>query len=106
MQGLKTHNQNPESSHTRIRLLEPELLAAKLHGRYEKPDYQALRYHSAPKKKPQVGSLDDIDPQMREAWEKLGIPIGEQVRGPPHNWMSATCLAEHTGLTSDACCHK
>jgi Fe-S cluster assembly protein SufB len=47
--------------------------------RYQKPDYQALRYHSAPKKKKTVGSLDEIDPEMRAAWDKLGIPIGEQV---------------------------
>jgi hypothetical protein len=52
--------------------------------RYQKPDYQALRYHSAPKKKKTVGSLDEIDPEMRAAWDKLGIPIGEQVLVPAH----------------------
>lgn len=52
--------------------------------RYKKPDYQKLRYHSAPKKKKTVGSLDEIDPDMRAAWDKLGIPIGEQVIKSPH----------------------
>jgi hypothetical protein len=56
--------------------------------RYQKPDYQALRYHSAPKKKKTVGSLDEIDPEMRAAWEKLGIPIGEQVLAAAHGgWL-------------------
>ena len=59
--------------------------------RYQKPDYQALRYHSAPKKKKTVGSLDEIDPEMRAAWDKLGIPIGEQVTGHRHRaWTSQT----------------
>lgn len=49
-------------------------------NRYKKPDYQALRYHSVPKMKPTVDSLDDIDPAMRDAWNRLGIPIGEQKR--------------------------
>ncbi len=51
-------------------------------GRYQKPDYQALRYHSVPKTKPTVDSLDEIDPAMRDAWDRLGIPIGEQARRP------------------------
>ena len=48
--------------------------------RYPKPDFQALRYHSVPKTKPSAESLDDIDPAMRQAWDKLGIPLGEQKR--------------------------
>lgn len=59
--------------------------------RYKKPDFQALRYHSAPKKKKTVGSLDEIDPEMRAAWDKLGIPIGEQVRDASHQ-ISASLL--------------
>ncbi len=41
-------------------------------------DYQAVSYYSAPKKKPNLQSLDEIDPQVRATYEKLGIPISEQ----------------------------
>ena len=42
-------------------------------------DYQAISYYSAPRKKgdgPQ--SLDEIDPQLLETYQKLGIPLEEQ----------------------------
>ncbi|MGB5260062.1 MAG: Fe-S cluster assembly protein SufB [Gammaproteobacteria bacterium] len=42
-------------------------------------DYQAISYYSAPKKKgegPQ--SLDEVDPQLLDAYNKLGIPLDEQ----------------------------
>ncbi len=42
-------------------------------------DYQAISYYSAPKslaEKPK--SLDDIDPEIRRTYEKLGIPLAEQ----------------------------
>ncbi|MEZ5316314.1 MAG: Fe-S cluster assembly protein SufB [Vicinamibacterales bacterium] len=41
-------------------------------------DYQALSYYSAPKKKPQLKSLDEVDPEVRKTFEKLGIPLEEQ----------------------------
>jgi Fe-S cluster assembly protein SufB len=41
-------------------------------------DYQAISYYSAPKKVPQLDSLDDVDPEVRATFEKLGIPIEEQ----------------------------
>lgn len=43
-------------------------------------DYQNISYYSAPKKKAELGSLDEVDPAMRETWEKLNIPIQEQKR--------------------------
>ena len=42
-------------------------------------DYQAISYYSAPKQKgdgPQ--SLDEVDPQLLDAYNKLGIPLEEQ----------------------------
>ena len=42
---------------------------------YESPKFDQLQYYSAPKKKPKVDSLDDIDPNIRETYEKLGIPL-------------------------------
>ncbi len=41
-------------------------------------DYQDAYYYAEPKKKPQLKSLDELDPEIREVYEKLGIPIEEQ----------------------------
>ena len=45
---------------------------------YNKIDYQAISYYSAPKKKPTLKSMDEVDPEIRSTFEKLGIPIEEQ----------------------------
>src|SRR3569833_2691706 len=45
------------------------------HVHYPPIDYQALSYYSAPKpKKAGPKSLDEVDPQLLETYEKLGIP--------------------------------
>ena len=44
---------------------------------YPKIDYQDLYYYAAPKPKKQVGSLDEIDPEILKTYEKLGIPLRE-----------------------------
>ncbi len=41
-------------------------------------DYQAISYFSAPKKKPELKSLDEVDPEVRRTFERLGIPLEEQ----------------------------
>ena len=46
---------------------------------YAKPDFQAISYYSAPKKK-QVNSLDEVDPELLKTFEKLGISLDEQKR--------------------------
>ncbi len=46
---------------------------------YEKIDYQDIHYYAAPKSmedKPK--SLDDIDPELKRTFDKLGIPLLEQ----------------------------
>ena len=43
-------------------------------------DYQDISYYSAPKKKAEIGSLDEVDPAMRDTWARLNIPIQEQKR--------------------------
>ena len=48
--------------------------------KYEPIDYQGIIYYSAPKKKPELKSLDEVDPQLLEAYEKLGISLSEQKR--------------------------
>jgi Fe-S cluster assembly protein SufB len=45
---------------------------------YPPIDYQDLSYYSAPKKKPQLNSLDEVDPELLKTFEKLGIPLTEQ----------------------------
>ncbi len=40
--------------------------------------YQDIIYYSAPKPKKALGSLDEVDPEIRRTFEKLGIPIEEQ----------------------------
>jgi len=41
-------------------------------------DYQAISYFAAPKKRPTLNSLDEVDPELLRTYEKLGIPIEEQ----------------------------
>lgn len=47
---------------------------------YQKIDYQSIKYYSAPKQKKTVESLDDIDPELRRTFERLGISLKEQER--------------------------
>ena len=48
--------------------------------KYDKPDFQAIKYYSAPKKKPELASLDEVDPELLKTFEKLGISLEEQKR--------------------------
>ncbi|SDC35631.1 Iron-regulated ABC transporter membrane component SufB [Sphingomonas sp. YR710] len=41
-------------------------------------DYQDAYYYAAPKAKPKLDSLDEVDPEILRVYEKLGIPIEEQ----------------------------
>ncbi|MCB0806197.1 MAG: Fe-S cluster assembly protein SufB [Bacteroidales bacterium] len=43
-------------------------------------DYQEIIYYAAPKKKPKLDSLDDVDPELLETFDKLGISLDEQKR--------------------------
>ena len=47
---------------------------------YPKPNYEAISYYSAPKQKPVLDSLDDLDPEMKKTFDKLGISLNEQKR--------------------------
>jgi Fe-S cluster assembly protein SufB len=48
--------------------------------KYPPIDYQDIVYYSAPKPKPNRKSLDEVDPEVREAYSKLGISLDEQKR--------------------------
>ncbi|MCS7079253.1 MAG: Fe-S cluster assembly protein SufB [Chloracidobacterium sp.] len=45
---------------------------------YPPIDYQDIIYYSAPKPKKKLNSLDEVDPELLETFEKLGIPLHEQ----------------------------
>ena len=46
--------------------------------KYPPIDYQAISYYSAPKKKPKLNSLDEVDPELLKTYQKLGISLTEQ----------------------------
>ena len=50
------------------------------HVKYPKIDFQDIIYYSAPKEKPEIGSLDEVDEDMLKTFEKLGISLEEQKR--------------------------
>ncbi|SMO53451.1 Iron-regulated ABC transporter membrane component SufB [Saccharicrinis carchari] len=41
-------------------------------------DFQDIIYYAAPKQKPKLDSMDQVDPELRATFEKLGIPLNEQ----------------------------
>ena len=45
---------------------------------YPQIDYQSISYYAAPKQKPKLESLDEVDPKLLETYAKLGIPLHEQ----------------------------
>ena len=46
--------------------------------KYPQIDYQAISYYSAPKKKPKLNSLDEVDPELLKTYAKLGTSLTEQ----------------------------
>jgi Fe-S cluster assembly protein SufB len=45
---------------------------------YPPIDFQAISYYAAPKEKKKLGSLDEVDPELLDTYNKLGIPLDEQ----------------------------
>ena len=43
-----------------------------------KIDYQNIIYYSAPRQMPKLNSLDDVDPELKKTFDRLGIPLEEQ----------------------------
>lgn len=48
--------------------------------KYKKPNFNAIQYFAAPKQKPELQSLDEVDPELLETFRKLGISVEEQKR--------------------------
>ncbi len=47
--------------------------------KYGPIDYQNIIYYAAPKNKPKLNSLDELDPAIKKTYERLGIPLEEQL---------------------------
>src|SRR5438093_1549193 len=47
--------------------------------KFDPINYQDIVYYSAPKKKKALNSLDEVDPEVRATFNKLGIPLEEQM---------------------------
>jgi Fe-S cluster assembly protein SufB len=50
------------------------------HVSYHDVDFQSIIYYSAPKPKKVLNSMDEVDPELRKTFEKLGISFDEQKR--------------------------
>ncbi len=50
------------------------------HVNYPPIDYQDIIYYAAPKRKAELQSLDEVDPELLETFNKLGISLEEQKR--------------------------
>jgi Fe-S cluster assembly protein SufB len=59
-------------------LMEKNQLPTWAKIKFEPIDFNDIIYYSAPKKKPSLNSLDEVDPEILKTYEKLGIPLHEQ----------------------------
>jgi len=50
------------------------------HVNYPTPNFQDISYYSAPKPKPELESLDEVDPELLDTFQRLGISLDEQKR--------------------------
>lgn len=48
------------------------------HLKFEVPDFQSISYYAQPKDKAKYNSLDEVDPEIIDTFNKLGIPLEEQ----------------------------
>ena len=46
---------------------------------YPQIDFQAISYYAAPKQKPKLKSMDEVDPELLRTFEKLGVPLHERM---------------------------
>ncbi len=59
-----------------LTMVEPEWA----HVQYPKINFQDIIYYSAPKPKKELASLDELDPEIKATFDKLGISLLEQKR--------------------------
>lgn len=56
--------------------LEPPTWA---HLRIPEIDFQQIIYYAAPKARKQLQSMDEVDPELKRTFDRLGIPLEEQM---------------------------
>ncbi len=61
-----------------FKLLKEDKHPTWAHLRIQEIDFDDIVYYSAPKKKPTLNSLNEVDPEILRTYEKLGIPLHEQ----------------------------
>ena len=59
-----------------LKMTEPDWA----HIHYPKINFQDIIYYSAPKPKKELASLDELDPEIKATFDKLGISLEEQKR--------------------------
>ncbi len=69
-----------KSYHHFMSLLEREQTPKWANIHHPPIDFQDIIYYAAPKPKDKLGSLDEVDPDILDTYEKLGIPLDEQKR--------------------------
>ncbi len=63
-----------------LSLVEKDQLPTWAHIHYPPIDFQKGVYYAAPKEKPNIERLEDVDPEILKTYERLGIPLLEQKR--------------------------
>ena len=63
-----------------LSLLDKEASPEWAHLDLPEIDFQAISYYAAPKQAPKYESIDEVDPQLIDTFNRLGIPIQEQER--------------------------
>jgi Fe-S cluster assembly protein SufB len=48
------------------------------HLNYQEPDFQAISYYASPKNRPKYNSLDEVDREIIDTFNRLGVPMEEQ----------------------------
>ena len=61
-------------------LVEKDAYPEWAHLDYDPVDFQDISYYSAPSQKPKYNSLDEVDPELLETFNRLGISLTEQKR--------------------------
>ncbi|MFR9547783.1 MAG: Fe-S cluster assembly protein SufB [Rikenellaceae bacterium] len=49
------------------------------HLNIPKIDFQAISYYAAPKAATKLNSMDEVDPELKRTFDKLGVPLEEQM---------------------------
>ena len=60
---------------------------------YPPIDFQAISYYAAPKPRPKLASMDEVDPELLRTFEKLGVPMNGRAGGAVCRDGAALCRA-------------